>query len=77
MNISSWYGLFAPAKTPQDVVDKINASVLAFQKTPEAQKWMRDERSQATPLTAAEFATDYRRDLASMSLLLKDLGLKL
>jgi tripartite-type tricarboxylate transporter receptor subunit TctC len=34
----AWYGLFAPAKTPKDVIAKINAETVKFMKSPEFEK---------------------------------------
>jgi tripartite-type tricarboxylate transporter receptor subunit TctC len=34
----AWYGLFAPAKTPKDVIAKINAETVKFMKGPEFEK---------------------------------------
>src|SRR5207344_2575296 len=35
--ISSWQGVFAPAGTPKDIIDKLNGEIVAMLKTPEVQ----------------------------------------
>ena len=37
-DVSSWYGLYAPAKTPLDIVKKINADVVAMLRAPAMQE---------------------------------------
>ncbi|MCC2974384.1 tripartite tricarboxylate transporter substrate binding protein [Massilia sp. IC2-476] len=41
----AWYGMFAPAKTPKDVVAKINAEAIKVMKQPEFQKVLADTGS--------------------------------
>lgn len=38
---SAWFGLFAPAGTPRDIVDRIHAAVASAAKTPELQDKLR------------------------------------
>ncbi len=36
--VVQWYGLFAPAKTPKEIVDKLNREVLAVMRDPDTVK---------------------------------------
>jgi tripartite-type tricarboxylate transporter receptor subunit TctC len=36
--ITQWYGFFAPAKTPKDIVDKLNHEIAAVMKDPDTEK---------------------------------------
>ena len=38
---SAWFGLFAPAKTPRDIVDRIHAAVARIAKDPTLQEKLR------------------------------------
>jgi tripartite-type tricarboxylate transporter receptor subunit TctC len=51
-----WYGFFAPAKTPKDVVNKINEAALNFMKSPEFQKVLSDTGSDYVGDTPENFA---------------------
>lgn len=51
-----WYGFFAPAKTPKDVIVKINEATLKFMKTPEFQKVLADTGSDYVGDTPENFA---------------------
>lgn len=53
--VVSWFGLWAPAKTPPAVVEKINREVVAIIETPEMQKQIRDQGAVPNPDTPAEF----------------------
>src|SRR5882757_11088203 len=54
----SWVGFFAPAKTPDAVVAKLNAEINAIMKEPEAQQKLKTIGFDAIIKTTAE-ATDY------------------
>jgi len=51
-----WYGFFAPAKTPKEVISKINEATLKFMKTPEFQKVLSDTGSDYVGDTPENFA---------------------
>ncbi|MCK9511769.1 MAG: tripartite tricarboxylate transporter substrate binding protein [Pigmentiphaga sp.] len=40
---ASWFGILAPAGTPQPVIDKVHADVQAILAEPEVTKWLRDQ----------------------------------
>jgi len=50
-----WVGLFAPAGTPPDVVDKIARDVARAIATPEVKERLTALGAEAMPLTPAEF----------------------
>jgi len=62
--VSSWYGLAAPAGTPQAVVSRLNAEVLRILKTPEMQA--RLETIGAAPLggSPSEFGAFLKSEIA-------------
>ena len=53
---SVWYGLIAPAKTPQAIVDKLYAAVQKALAAPDVQKRISDVGGEVTPGTPAQFA---------------------
>ena len=54
-DVSSWFGLIAPAGTPADVVDKLNAAVQKALDKPEVQKRFTDLGAVWQHTTPAEF----------------------
>jgi tripartite-type tricarboxylate transporter receptor subunit TctC len=61
MVVTAWFGLFAPAGTPQPVIDRIQQAVSTILRTPEIQKRFSDLGGQAGGNTAAEFDAFVRR----------------
>ena len=53
--LENWFGLFAPAGTPDAVVQKLNAAVTTALKDPELAKKMREQGGEPTPMTPAQF----------------------
>jgi tripartite-type tricarboxylate transporter receptor subunit TctC len=53
---SAWYGLFAPAGTPQSIVDKIHEAAVGSLKSPKVLQTFEHEGLNATPTTPQQFA---------------------
>ena len=51
----TWFGLFAPAKTPCAIIDRVNADTVAVLKTPEFVKTFAEKGIMASPQTPEEF----------------------
>ena len=61
----NWYGLFAPAGTPPDVVAKLNAEVTKILRTPEFSAKMRALGGEANPMTPVQFGEFVRAESAN------------
>ncbi len=59
----NWFGLFAPAKTPKPVIDRINAAVVATVKSPEMQARFIALGADPVGSSVAEFTAFVKRDL--------------
>lgn len=64
LSASGWYGLFVPAKTPPDMIEKINRVVVDGIKTPEFSERMLTMGLQPTGTSAADMAAIQKRDSA-------------
>ena len=53
-NAASWNGLAAPAKTPKDVITRLNKEVLAALNSPDVKKSLLDLNIEASPSTPAQ-----------------------
>lgn len=62
--LENWFGLFAPAGTPDAVVQKLNAAVTAALKDPELAKKLREQGGEATPMTPAQFKDFIKKESA-------------
>ena len=53
--LENWFGLFAPAGTPDAVVQKLNAAVTQALKDPELAKRLQDQGGEPSPMSAQQF----------------------
>jgi tripartite-type tricarboxylate transporter receptor subunit TctC len=70
----AWYGFFAPAKTPKDVVDKLNAQAIKVMKGPEFAKVLADTGSDYVGDTPANFAKFIQAEQGKWAKVAKDSG---
>lgn len=61
---AGWYGVFAPAGTPPDMVAKLNAALVAAVKKPDVRERLLAFGLQPTGTSAAELAEIQKRDAA-------------
>lgn len=72
-----WYGFFAPAKTPPDLVGKLNDAAQKVMKTPEYQKVLADTGSDYVGDTPENFAAFVKSEAAKWQKVAKETGAKL
>lgn len=60
--LENWFGLFAPAATPEAVLLKLNTAVSQVLKDPEVISRLRDQGGEPTPMKAAEFKDFVRQE---------------
>ena len=53
--VTNWIGLFAPAGTPPDIVNKLNAEVIQVMQEPAVQERLAAEGATFSPMTPKEF----------------------
>ena len=73
---TGWYGMFAPAKTPADVVARLNKAIVAAVKAPDVRERMLAAGLQPTGTSAAEFGQIQRRDSEFWAPAIKASGFK-
>jgi tripartite-type tricarboxylate transporter receptor subunit TctC len=73
--ISSWQGVFAPAGTPQAIIDKLNGEIVAMLRTPEVQE--RIKREGAVPIGSSpeQWSERFRAEVAKWAKVAKSAGL--
>ena len=59
---TGWYGIFLPAKTPHDIVERLNKAVVAAMQTPAVKERLLAFGLQPTGTTAAELARIQKAD---------------
>jgi len=72
----SWGALFAPAKTPRAIVNRLNREVVSILNQPDIQKRMRALGAEPAPTTPAELDKHVAQELAMVFKLAKAAGLE-
>ena len=68
----NWYGLFAPAGTPPEVVARLNAEVTRVLRTPEFSAKMRAIGGEANPMTPQQFRDFVSSESATFKRVIED-----
>jgi tripartite-type tricarboxylate transporter receptor subunit TctC len=75
-DISTWFGLMAPAGTPPDVVAKWNTDVVKILSSPDMREKLTAQGAEAAPTTPAEFSAFIARELDKYARIVKASGAK-
>jgi len=75
--VENWYGLFAPAATPRDIIVKLNAAVAAALDDPALRDLLARQGAQAAASSPAALATRLRADAVKWGGLAKAIGARL
>jgi tripartite-type tricarboxylate transporter receptor subunit TctC len=70
-----WVGVFAPAGTPADLVEKINRDVLGVLATPDAKERLTALGADAMPMTPAEFRKFVHDEIGESAKVIKAAGI--
>ena len=77
-DVSAWYGLLAPAGTPQAVVTRVHDAVVRILATPEMQeRFQKTLGGDAVGNTPQQFAADIKNDIARWAKIVKGSGIKI
>ena len=77
MEMTTWYGVFAPAATPKEVVARLHDEIMATLKNPDVQKRISGLAGEPGTMTIAEFAALNRADYERYGKLIRETGIKL
>jgi tripartite-type tricarboxylate transporter receptor subunit TctC len=75
--MTTWYGVFAPAATPKDVVAKLHDEIMLALKTPDVKKRIAGLAGEPGTLTIEQFAALQRADYDRFGKLIRDANIKL
>jgi tripartite-type tricarboxylate transporter receptor subunit TctC len=76
-SLEVWWAVLAPAKTPQAIVDMLNAEIRASGDTPEMRELYARESTEPGQLTAGEFTTFLADEIAKWRRVAKDRNITL
>jgi len=75
-DISTWFGLMAPAGTPPDVVARWNAEIVKALNAPDVREKMLAQGAEPAPMTTQEFAAFIARERDKYAKIVKASGAK-
>ncbi len=73
-DLSSWYGVLAPAGTPRNIVSKVNADIVAFLGAADVKSRLASLGAEAAPMPPEEFARYVSGELAKWAKLVQASG---
>lgn len=75
-NVTSWYGFFAPARTPPAIIARLNTETVAVLRMPEVTKRLVALGADVSPTTADEFGRIVRDEIQKWAKVVKASGAK-
>lgn len=75
-NVTSWYGVFAPAGTPADIIQRLNLEIAAALKSPEVTRRLVGLGADVAPTSPEEFGRIVREEIAKWAKVVKASGAK-
>lgn len=72
----AYVALLAPAKTPPEILDRLNAAINVIQRDPDTQKKIRDLGADPFPMSRKQFADYLASETTRWSALIKEQGIK-
>jgi tripartite-type tricarboxylate transporter receptor subunit TctC len=73
---AGWSGMVAPGKTPDEIVNKVNADMTALMRDPAVLRQFEERATLADPLTPAAFGAFIAKDMATWAEVVKATGTK-
>jgi tripartite-type tricarboxylate transporter receptor subunit TctC len=77
LEMEGWNGLFAPAKTPKEIIDRLSREVAAAVKNPEVQKRLAAIAAEPVGSTPAEQEAMLRKQFTQVRPIIQQLGITL
>ena len=75
--MTTWYGVFAPAATPKDIVQKLHDEIMKALQSPDVQKRIAGLAGEPGAMTIEQFAALQRADYERFGKLIKEANIKL
>jgi len=75
-DVSLWWGVFAPVKTPKPVIDRLNAEIRKALATDAMKKQFADFGAEPSPMTPEAFSALVKSEIAQWRKVIKDANIK-
>jgi tripartite-type tricarboxylate transporter receptor subunit TctC len=74
--LGSWHGVFAPAGTPKDIIEKLNTEIVKALKTPEMRDKLQALGVEAVGTSSASFTAFVKAEVPKWAKVVKESGAK-
>ena len=74
--VVSWYGLLAPAGTPQEIIQRLNTEAVKAMQEPEAVERLASLGAESSEMTPADLGAFIRREIAKWGKVVKSAGIR-
>lgn len=75
-DVTQWYGMFLPARTPKPIADKLSAEVIKAAQHPDVLKRLAADGTETIGTKPAEFTALLKAEIARWSRVVKETGIK-
>ncbi len=76
LEMREWYGMLAPARTPQPIVDKLNAEMVKIFRRPDVQTRLSEMGAELAAGTPKELAAQIAADIKTWAKIVKEAGVR-
>jgi tripartite-type tricarboxylate transporter receptor subunit TctC len=73
LELEGWNGIFVPAKTPKEIIDRLNKEIIAAVKNPELAARLIDMGAEPVGSTPAEQTTIYKKQMDQFRGVIKEM----
>jgi tripartite-type tricarboxylate transporter receptor subunit TctC len=73
---TNWYAYLAPAKTPRDIIERLNREIVKALKSPEVKDLLNKQGLEAAPSTPEDLAAFMKREYDTWGKVVKEAGIK-
>jgi len=75
-DVANWIGMFAPAGTPREIVDRLNAEIQKIMRSPDVESRLEAEGAKFIPTTPESFAAFQKSESAKWAAAIKAANIK-
>lgn len=76
LEMREWYGMIAPLKVPEPIINKLNAEMIKIFRRPDVRSQLADMGAEPAGSTAQELATQIANDVKTWAKVVKEAGVK-
>ena len=74
-DVSGWYGILAPAKTPADIINRLNTEIVTILRSPAATERLSADGSEAVGSTPEQFGAHLKSEMVKWGKVVKAAGI--